>query len=79
MSILERFEDLKVRVLIKYPTIPEEFFLRCFIEGLKEEIMHTVKMFDAYSLSRDGEKARHKENLIDTMARKSRMSDVRSI
>ncbi|XP_019228862.1 PREDICTED: uncharacterized protein LOC109209954 [Nicotiana attenuata] len=76
---LERFEDLKVWVLIKYPAIPEEFFLGFFIEGLKEEIRHTVKMLDPYSLSHAVEKAIHKENLIETMAKKNRFSGVRSV
>lgn len=40
---LEIFKDLKAWVLIKHPTIPEEFFLEFCIEGLKEEIRHTVK------------------------------------
>lgn len=48
---LEKFEDLKTWVLIKHPTIPKEFFLGFFIEGLKEEIRHTVKMLDPFSLS----------------------------
>lgn len=76
---MERFEDLKACVLIKYPTIPEEFFLGFLIKGLKEEIKHTIKVFDPYSLSHAVEKTRHKENLIDIMARKSRISGVRSI
>nr|XP_009765059.1 PREDICTED: uncharacterized protein LOC104216648 [Nicotiana sylvestris] len=76
---LERFEDLKAWVLIKYPTIPEEFFLGFFIEVLKEEIKHTIKILDPYSLSHAVEKVRQKKNLINTMARKSRMSGVRSI
>ncbi|OIT31356.1 putative mitochondrial protein, partial [Nicotiana attenuata] len=67
---LERFEDLKAWVLIKHPTIPEEFFLGFFIEGLKEEIRHTVKMLDPYSLSHAVEKARHKEELMESMNKK---------
>lgn len=37
------------------------------IEGLKEEIMHTIKMLDPFFLSQDVEKARHKEEMIDSM------------
>ncbi|XP_070024853.1 uncharacterized protein [Nicotiana sylvestris] len=61
---LEKFEELKAWVLIRNPTIPEEFFLEFFIEGLKEEIRHTVKMLDPYSFNKLVEKARHKENLL---------------
>lgn len=35
---LERFEDLKTWVLIRKPTIPEEFFLEFFMEGLMEKV-----------------------------------------
>lgn len=56
---LEEFKELKAWVLIRNPTILEEFFLEFFIEGLKEEIRHLVKMFDPYSFSRVVEKARH--------------------
>ncbi|XP_019265828.1 PREDICTED: uncharacterized protein LOC109243359 [Nicotiana attenuata] len=71
---LARFEDLKAWVLIKYPTIPEEFFLGFFIEGLKDEIRHTVKMLDPFSLSQTVEKARHKEKLLEAIAKKGKAS-----
>lgn len=59
-------------MLIKHPTIPEEFFLGFFIEGLKEEIRQTVKMLDPYSLSHAVEKSRHKEELMESMSRKNK-------
>lgn len=70
---------MKAWLLIKYPTIPEEFFLGLFIEGLKEDIRHIAKILDPYSLSHAVEKARHKENLIDTMAKKNKFNGVRSV
>lgn len=70
---LEKFEDLKTWVLIRNPTMPEEFFLEFFVEGLKEEIGHTVKMLNPYTLSQAIEKARHQERVIDTLNRKSRV------
>ncbi|XP_075092058.1 uncharacterized protein LOC142172173 [Nicotiana tabacum] len=72
IEYLEKFEDLKAWVLIKHPTIPEEFFLGFFIDGLKEEIRHIVKMLDPFSLSQAVEKARHKEELLDSISRKNR-------
>lgn len=69
---LEKFEDLKTWVLIKHPTIPEEFFLGFFIEGLKEEIRHTVKMLDPFSISQAVEKARHKEEMLDSINKKNK-------
>ncbi|XP_019252808.1 PREDICTED: uncharacterized protein LOC109231614 [Nicotiana attenuata] len=66
---LEKFEELKAWVLIRNPTIPEEFFLEFFIEGLKEEIRHTVKMLDPYSFNKAVKKARHKENLLTTITK----------
>lgn len=56
-------------MLIRNPTIPEEFFLEFFIEGLKEEIRHTVKMLDPYSFNKLVEKARHKENLLEVVTK----------
>ncbi|OIT37858.1 putative mitochondrial protein [Nicotiana attenuata] len=75
---LENFEDIKTWVLIKHPTIPEEFFLGFFIEGIKEEIRHTIKMLDPFSLSQAIEKARHKEELLESMSRKNRGSGGKS-
>lgn len=66
---LEEFEELKAWVLIRNPTIPEEFFLEFFIEGLKEEIRHSVKMLDPYSFSKVVEKARHQENLLESLSK----------
>ncbi|OIT28758.1 hypothetical protein A4A49_55634 [Nicotiana attenuata] len=75
-EICKRFNDsdnnLKAWVLMKHPTIPKEFFLGFFIEGLKEKIRHTVKMLDPFSLSQVVKKARHKEELLDSISRKSR-------
>ncbi|XP_070022199.1 uncharacterized protein [Nicotiana sylvestris] len=61
---LEKFEELKAWVLIRNPTIPEEFFLEFFIEGLKEEIRHTVKMVDPYSFNKTVEKASYADNKL---------------
>lgn len=69
----ERFEDLKSWVLICNPTIPEEFFLDFFIEGLKEEIKHIVKILALFTLSQALNKARHREKVIEMANRKSRV------
>ncbi|PHT85952.1 hypothetical protein T459_08058 [Capsicum annuum] len=74
---LEKFEDLKAWVLITHPTIPEEFFLGFFIEGLKDKIKHTVKILDPFSLSQAVEKIRHQEKLIETINKKSKSTEVR--
>ncbi|OIT04452.1 hypothetical protein A4A49_30238 [Nicotiana attenuata] len=76
---LARFEDLKAWVLIKHPTILEEIFLGFFVEGLKGEIRHTVKMLDPFSLSQAMEKAKHKENLLEAVAKKGKGSAVRNM
>ncbi|XP_060178154.1 uncharacterized protein LOC132608099 [Lycium barbarum] len=69
---LEKFEELKTWVLIRNPSIPEEFFLEFFIEGLKDDIRHTVKLLDPYSFSKAIEKARHQENTIEAQIKKGR-------
>lgn len=67
---LEQFEELKAWMLIRNPTILEEFFLEFFIEGLKEEIRQIVKMLHTYSFSKVVEKARQKEKLMDSLYKK---------
>lgn len=69
---MEKFEDLKAWVLIRNLTIPEEFFLEFFVEGLKEEIMHTVKMLNPFYLSHVVDKARHQENLLSALSKKKK-------
>ncbi|PHT53776.1 hypothetical protein CQW23_08238 [Capsicum baccatum] len=69
---LEIFEELKVWVLIRSPTISEEFFLELFIKGLKEEIRHTVRMLYPFSLSQAVDKARHQERLLTALAKKDK-------
>lgn len=69
---LEKFEDLKAWVLIRNPTIPEEFFLEFFVEGLKEEIRHTEKMLNPFSLSQTVDKAINQENLLNALSRKEK-------
>lgn len=69
---LEELEELKAWALIRNLTIPEEFFLKFFIEGLKEEIRYSVKMVDPYSFSKAVEKAtqaRHQENLLESLSK----------
>nr|XP_016449252.1 PREDICTED: uncharacterized protein LOC107774272 [Nicotiana tabacum] len=75
---LERFEDLKAWVLIRNPTIPEDFFLEFFVEGLKEEIRHTIKMLNPFTLSQAVDKARYQERLIQVQNRKERSQWGRS-
>lgn len=69
---MEKFEDLKAWVLIRNPTIPEDFFLEFFVEGVKEEIRHTIKMLNPYTLSQAMDKARHQERLIQAQIRREK-------
>ncbi|PHU01203.1 hypothetical protein BC332_30990 [Capsicum chinense] len=69
---LEKFEELKTWVLIRNPTLSEEFFMELFIEGLKEEIRHIVKMLNPYSMSQAIDKARHQERLLNIQHKKER-------
>lgn len=76
---LEEFEELKEWVLIRNPTIPEDFFLEFFIEGLKKEIRHSVKMLDPYSFSKAVEKARHQENILESLSKKEKLQRSRGV
>lgn len=66
---LEKFEELKAWVEIRSPTIPEDFFLEFFVERVKEEITHTIKMLNPYKLSQALGKAMQ-EKVIETWNRK---------
>lgn len=35
---VEKFEEMKTMVRCKHPSINDEFFISCFLKGLKEEI-----------------------------------------
>lgn len=70
---LEKFEDLKAWVLIRNPTIPKEFFLGFFVEGLKEEIKHTLNMLAPFTLSQAVDNARQKKKVIELANRRSRV------
>lgn len=42
---------MKTWVLIRNPTIREDFFLEFLIDELQEEIKHTVRMLNPFTLS----------------------------
>lgn len=42
------------------------------MEGLKEEIRHTVKMLNLYTLSQAVEKARRQEKVMESLIKKNR-------
>ncbi|XP_059315449.1 uncharacterized protein LOC132066077 [Lycium ferocissimum] len=69
---LEKFEDLKTWVLIRNPTIPEEFFLEFFIEGLVDDIRNTVRLLNPYNFAQAVEKARHQEKVINGWNKKNK-------
>lgn len=45
-SYVEWFEDMKTMVKSKHPSINDEFYISCFLKGLKEEIWVPVQMFN---------------------------------
>lgn len=48
------FEDLKTWMTIRIPTM-----LEFFVEGLKEDISHTVKLLNPFTMSQSVEKSRY--------------------
>lgn len=42
-TYIEQFEELKSLVRSKHPAISDEFYISCFLKGLKEEIGHLFK------------------------------------
>ncbi|XP_039039693.1 uncharacterized protein LOC120177719 [Hibiscus syriacus] len=47
----DRFEELHPHMLLKNPTLGEEFFVSLFINGLRDDIKHRVKALDPKTLS----------------------------
>lgn len=44
-SYIESFEEIKSLVRARHPATTEEFFVSCFMKGLKEEIRAPVQLF----------------------------------
>lgn len=44
----------------------DQFFLEFFIEGLREDIRHTVRLLDPFSFIKAVEKARHQEKVLES-------------
>ncbi|OIS97658.1 hypothetical protein A4A49_04331 [Nicotiana attenuata] len=68
MSIWRNLKTLSMGIDQK-SYYPEELFLEFSVEWLKEEIRHTVKMLNPFSLSQVVDKARHQENLLIALSK----------
>lgn len=65
----ERFEELANRT----SGLTQEFFVSCFLSGLKEEIRGGVQMFHPTTISQAIGLARLQEETIEAIARRSRL------
>lgn len=79
-----KFEELKAHLVQLNMDCPEEYIIRCFIGGLKENLKSTVKMLRPHTLNQVVILAKHQENTssqvqhdIDTSLKHS-ASQVRS-
>ncbi|XP_077235247.1 uncharacterized protein LOC143877215 [Tasmannia lanceolata] len=69
----EKFEEYATRTT----GLSEEFFVSCFISGLKEEIRMTVQMFKPITISQALGLARLQEENILAMAKRNRFNTIR--
>nr|XP_027122333.1 uncharacterized protein LOC113739303 [Coffea arabica] len=70
----EKFEELMAEVVIVAPSLPESFYISCFLSGLNDEIRSMVKMHDIGSLSEVFKKAKLQESANEAYAKKYRPS-----
>lgn len=68
-SYQERFEELANRT----QGLTQEFFVSCFLSGLKEEIRAAVQMFHPTTITQAIGLARLQEETIEAISRKSRL------
>lgn len=61
----ERFEELKSFMLNMNRSLTEDYFVKSFLSGLKEEIRHMVYMLRPVNLTQAIQSARMQEQLID--------------
>ncbi|XP_071904064.1 uncharacterized protein [Coffea arabica] len=66
----EKFEELMVEVAIVVPSLPESFYISCFLSGLNDEIRSMVKMHDIGSLSEVFKKPKLQESANEAYANK---------
>lgn len=62
----EQFEELKTRMLVRDPRLPESYFISSFISGLKEDIKPIVKMMKPGTLLETFEIAQLQEQALDS-------------
>ena len=66
----EKFEELMAEVAIVAPSLPESFYISCFLSGLNDEIRSMVKMHDIGSLSEVFKKPKLQESANEAYANK---------
>lgn len=72
-SYVEQFEEMKALVRAKYPMINEEFYIFCFMKGLKEEIRAPVQLFRPITLTAAMNQAKMMEGTVNVWGRKYRL------
>ncbi|XP_062201598.1 uncharacterized protein LOC133904119 [Phragmites australis] len=62
-NYIDKFEELMASMQRQHPALQEEYYVRCFVKGLKEQIKHYLKphkpytLDEAYWIAKDLEKA----------------------
>ncbi|TXG72376.1 hypothetical protein EZV62_000955 [Acer yangbiense] len=65
LEFQERFEELQPRLIARNLGLSDEFFLACFMSGLKGEIINLVKMFKPPDLNATIQLARLQEAAVN--------------
>lgn len=63
----EQFEELKSRVMLALPHLPESYYISIFTSGLREEIKSMVKIIKLSTLAKAFEVALLQENTITAL------------
>lgn len=68
----QRFEELKVLILLSNPTLTEGYFVSSFISTLNNEVRPTVKMFRPKTVQQAIEYAKLQELTVEALVKKQR-------
>ncbi|XP_020092846.1 uncharacterized protein LOC109713256 [Ananas comosus] len=68
----ERFEELRYQLLYYNPHLTEEYFIACYINGLKEELIHFLDIAHPKTLEKTYEQAQLHEKAIAALNRRNK-------
>ncbi|CAH9079725.1 unnamed protein product [Cuscuta europaea] len=78
-SYVENFEEIKSLVRAKHPAITEDFYISCFLKGLKEELRAPLQLFKPETLTMAINQAKLLENTLEIWGRKEKIAQKNAV